>query len=115
MAQSLLVYLPLPSAKDQARKEIPNQPGCQTVTKALLHFTWKVLQKGAETVAEETRPHSPSRGGSSLIPFTWKLTVLSVTGLKSHNLMCFLIRNLLAPQLQKTSVLREGEREHFQG
>lgn len=37
MAQSLLVYLSIPSAKDQARKEIPKQPACQTVTKALLH------------------------------------------------------------------------------
>lgn len=95
--------------KDRAREKIPKQPGCQTVAQALLHLAWKVLQKAAETAAEQTRSHSPSRGGSSLISFTWKLAVLLVTGLLSHNLTCFLIKNLLAPQLQKPSVLGEEE------
>lgn len=95
MAEPLLVYIPIPSATVQAWEEIPKQLGCQN---------WQghccILLQGA---AEETRPHSPSHGGSSLIPFTWKLAVLLGSGLKSHNRICFLIRNLLAPQLQTTS------------
>lgn len=102
-------FIPIPSATDRAREKIPKQPGCQTVAQALLHLAWKVLQKAAETAAEQTRSHSPSRGGSSLISFTWKLAVLLVKGLLSHNLTCFLIKNLLAPQLQKPSVLGEEE------
>lgn len=102
MAQSLLVYISIPSVTDQAREDIPKQTGCQTVARALLHLAWKVLQRGAET-EKKTRPHSASHGGPSLIPFTWRLTALSGIGLKSHSLMCFLIRNMLKPQLQKTS------------
>lgn len=111
-----MVYVSTLSTTDQTREEIRKQPGCQTLTKALLHLAWKVLQKEA---AEKTL----YKGNRVTFPLSWKI-FLNPFHLETHTSFAhrtelpqsymLVVRNLLTPQLQKPAVLRR-EGAHFLG